>query len=66
MVDWSSLINGGGGSVDRCSLVDRGSLVSGGRVVSLGLRVVSLSRVSDVSDVITVTVSNFVGDSLKT
>ena len=37
-----------------------------GRVVSLGLRVVSLSRVSDVSDVSTVTVSNVVGDSLKT
>ena len=37
-----------------------------GRVVSLGLRVVSLSRVSDVSDVSTVTVSNVVGHSLKT
>ena len=35
-------------------------------MVSLGLRVVSLSRVSDVSDVSTVTVSNVVGHSLKT
>ena len=35
-------------------------------MVSLGLRAVSLSRVSEVSDVSTVTVSNVVGHSLKT
>ena len=35
-------------------------------MVSLVFRVLSLSRVSDVSDVSTVTISNIVGHSLKT
>ena len=66
LVDWSSLNHDWGSLVDRGGLDnnrgwgigDRGWLVSWGCVIS------SLSRVGDISDVSTVTISDIVGHSL--
>ena len=59
LVDWGGLISRGG-------LVDRGSVVNWGGLVSGGLGVVSFTRVGNVGNVTTVTISNVVGHSLKT
>merc|ERR1712105_149314 len=49
----------------RSSVVDGGGLVRGG-FVSGGLGVLSFTRVGNIGDVTTVTISNVVGHSLKT
>ena len=57
--DWSSLVDRGGLDNNRgWGIGDRGWLVSWGCVIS------SLSRVGDISDVSTVTISDIVGHSL--
>ena len=69
LVDGGSGVVDGGGScmVDgsRSSVVDGGGLVRGG-FVSGGLGVLSFTRVGNIGDVTTVTISNVVGHSLKT